>query len=759
MRWAASALDAQPLGLVLLRRAPAATTEIELPELPAAPPEPTQPAPSQGHDITVELYDQHGDPIPHVAFTLTDPEDVAHELTTDTAGSMYVGGLPAAGTCNLVLSDAQPVQAEEGDWLAFSLAYEDGGPAAGQRYRVEGVGPAVEGTLDDKGSAMLTGVDSGEAKVTFPDLETETDEINAGPAVPTGQTTRLTAAREPLCLELGGFLFDTNKSFLLPGGIEAMQAVREAYELYPKHHVHVIGHTDTTGSRAYNKTLSRERAQAMAAFLRDDYKAWLKWYDHTNEKKRWGQWEDIQMVRALPDAGHLRPTDDSVSWYQRSRGLEVTGEGNDETRERLVKEYMGADNTTLPDSAQLHVEGRGEEEPLVKTGDGVEEAENRRVEVHFCKKQPKPKPKRKKKKAKQPAKPLSALTLRDTEGEDSSTPPRYGSPAVILEVVPSTVTGQNAIDVLLGFEGRPSKDAQWEVEGAEKSGVNTFIVKVPPGDGWNPNAQPTQHVVTATLPGINDLKAAVHAYPNDRIELEFDFDKPAEWQKVIDKINDALDWVGDVKIKKPKGHYKLEAHWKEHTDERAYYWFRVLANIDPLFEFEEGKITVGLGKILKWIRKALKRMGKWGERIGDFLEKLADLGVGVTFSGGAGLDIDMERTSPDVALDAVTNHGKGVVGHPNVGFILEAFGADDPNTKEKDPIIGVEIRASGHFDVEADPFVDDKGVGLALRIRWAGASGSIKGYFLNESETWEDDELFEASKGYIYDDQFYVYEF
>lgn len=182
---------------------------------------------------------------------------------------------------------------------------------------------------------------------------------------------------------VGGF-FDSNKSFLLPAGVEGVRGLVTMYDEHPNAKLLIVGHTDTTGSASYNDALSLERAQALGEYLRDDVDGWLARYDSSvDEGRRWGGPEDRKMIGALPDAASRPAHEDAVRWFQRTRGLEVDGIAGPKTRRALVTEYMALDGTTLPSGVEVLAHGCGEHFLEKPTGDDVPNAENRRVEVFF----------------------------------------------------------------------------------------------------------------------------------------------------------------------------------------------------------------------------------------------------------------------------------------------------------------------------------------------------------------------------------------
>lgn len=57
-------------------------------------------------------------------------------------------------------------------WIEIQLLGEDGKPIAGERYRIElPDGALQEGTLDSQGIARVSDIESGDCRITFPDLD------------------------------------------------------------------------------------------------------------------------------------------------------------------------------------------------------------------------------------------------------------------------------------------------------------------------------------------------------------------------------------------------------------------------------------------------------------------------------------------------------------------------------------------------------------------------------------------------------------
>lgn len=64
-------------------------------------------------------------------------------------------------------------------------------------------------------------------------------------------------------------LFDTSSSAVRPDLRRDLQSVAASLLKYPNSRVEVIGHTDSTGSAAFNQDLSQRRAASVANVLRD----------------------------------------------------------------------------------------------------------------------------------------------------------------------------------------------------------------------------------------------------------------------------------------------------------------------------------------------------------------------------------------------------------------------------------------------------------------------------------------------------------
>ena len=70
-----------------------------------------------------------------------------------------------------------------------------------------------------------------------------------------------------LVLTLGDVLFDTNKAELKPGAMSTLDRLADFMREDRDRHLLIEGHTDSRGDDAYNRSLSEQRAEAVAAAL------------------------------------------------------------------------------------------------------------------------------------------------------------------------------------------------------------------------------------------------------------------------------------------------------------------------------------------------------------------------------------------------------------------------------------------------------------------------------------------------------------
>ncbi|MFP4070454.1 MAG: OmpA family protein [Desulfovibrionales bacterium] len=66
----------------------------------------------------------------------------------------------------------------------------------------------------------------------------------------------------------GNVTFETDSAAINPQFFDVLNSVALVIDEYKKTYVDILGHTDSTGSDAYNQQLSQRRAESVAAYLR-----------------------------------------------------------------------------------------------------------------------------------------------------------------------------------------------------------------------------------------------------------------------------------------------------------------------------------------------------------------------------------------------------------------------------------------------------------------------------------------------------------
>jgi outer membrane protein OmpA-like peptidoglycan-associated protein len=108
-----------------------------------------------------------------------------------------------------------------------------------------------------------------------------------------------------MVLTLGDVLFDTNEATLKPGAMLAMDRLARFLEAHGETRLIIEGHTDSTGSDAYNQELSQRRARAVADEL-------------VSRGIASSRFEVIGRGEAFPVAGN-----DSAAGRQQNRRVEI----------------------------------------------------------------------------------------------------------------------------------------------------------------------------------------------------------------------------------------------------------------------------------------------------------------------------------------------------------------------------------------------------------------------------------------------------
>lgn len=300
------------------------------------------------HFLAIEVVDARGVAFANLRASLRMPDGSTRDVVLDRRGRWASEQLEVEGTATLVLLD---VGEPPGDALAL-----DGF-----------TGRADDVPIGRRGGLIALAIDATHRIVVDADTRTT-------------------------CVRLVGMCFELNKAFLLPNALEGIRLLRHMYDRMPEAQILVVGHTDRTGKKYRNDSMSLERAQAVVAYMTDDVDAWLANYsDSADFSRRWGATEDLLMLSSLPrdDVPYYSNQQEehafeaAIRRFQAANGLVEDGEAGPVTRRALIEQYMALDGTTLPPGTKAIAHGCGESFPSVPTDDEVEELENRRVEVFF----------------------------------------------------------------------------------------------------------------------------------------------------------------------------------------------------------------------------------------------------------------------------------------------------------------------------------------------------------------------------------------
>jgi hypothetical protein len=81
------------------------------------------------------------------------------------------------------------------------------------------------------------------------------------------EITTLQETSRGLVISLSDVLFDVNRATLRSGAEQNVRRIADILRQYPDNQISVEGHTDATGSDAYNQKLSEDRAASVRAAL------------------------------------------------------------------------------------------------------------------------------------------------------------------------------------------------------------------------------------------------------------------------------------------------------------------------------------------------------------------------------------------------------------------------------------------------------------------------------------------------------------
>lgn len=96
--------------------------------------------------------------------------DANQSMSSGAAGSPS----SACGSPSDSSSSNQTISPSKSHWIAIQLVDEKGHPVAGEDYRATlPDGTVIEDSLDEHGKARISGIDSGNCKVSFPNRDKE----------------------------------------------------------------------------------------------------------------------------------------------------------------------------------------------------------------------------------------------------------------------------------------------------------------------------------------------------------------------------------------------------------------------------------------------------------------------------------------------------------------------------------------------------------------------------------------------------------
>ncbi len=129
------------------------------------------------------------------------------------------------------------------------LGYLLGGLIGGKTARIVGAG--------------IGGAAGGYVGYRMDEQIRELEEATAGTGVDVGQTPN----GDGILVNLPDVTFAVNSANITPAMRQTLDGVAQSMINYPNSLIDVMGHTDSTGSDAYNLNLSRQRADAVANYL------------------------------------------------------------------------------------------------------------------------------------------------------------------------------------------------------------------------------------------------------------------------------------------------------------------------------------------------------------------------------------------------------------------------------------------------------------------------------------------------------------
>lgn len=242
----------------------------------------------------------------------------------------------------------------------------------------------------------------------------------------------------------------------------------------------------------------------------------------------------------------------------------------------------------------------------------------------------------------------------------------------ILEVVPSKEGEKDRIALQARVHAACAEHPVWEISSDKGTIVTneltTELEADPPAKQWYefhkkwvPERRPRKYrVAVSSCNSTAGLE--VHAYPCWKLDHTFKLDKVSEFIKTV--LQGIWDYLADILLEDPnqkpgvkpgpntpgvkpkkftfdflKGALKLEMAWKEHTDHRVFFWYKISGGFFPFLKIEfKVPITLPQRYAVK-IAKRLKRLGKAAE----ILDAILKAQLTLKFSGSMDLSLNYER--------------------------------------------------------------------------------------------------------------------
>jgi len=205
------------------------------------------------------------------------PETDADADAGDATGPATAPARAAAGGG----PDGVPEPARPEDHLvAVEIAGAGGAPRADEPWILElPDGGARSGRTDAAGFVRQSvAPHAAGVRLRLPDRDTTAPPVAGAPAgpdayvpggvdVPVGTPARVVLPARITRARLGGLLFASGESAILPSAAPALAALAALASAEGARTLVLVGHADTAGAAAYNRTLSGERARALADAL------------------------------------------------------------------------------------------------------------------------------------------------------------------------------------------------------------------------------------------------------------------------------------------------------------------------------------------------------------------------------------------------------------------------------------------------------------------------------------------------------------